>query len=172
MRWMAWICLAALVTAMQTTLAAQVQIGGIRPDWPFLLVVAISLTAPATQAMYASAMIGLFVDLHSVIPLGVFTFAYGAASLLTVQVRELLFRDALLTYALVTLMAGLGVQLVIALLRTMQEGADQYQGSLIAEALGIAVYTAVWSFPGHWLYLKARRILGLTRWPRARYGTL
>ena len=172
MRWIAWICLAALVTVMQTTLAGQVQIGSVRPDWPFLLVVAVSLTAPATRAMYVSAMIGLFVDLNSVIPLGVFTFSYGAAALLIVLVRELLFRDSLLTFVLVTLIAGLGAQSVIALLRAVQEGADRYQGSLMAEALGVAAYTALWSFPGHWLYLRARQVLGLTRRRRPRYGML
>lgn len=172
MRWILWICLAALVVATQTTLAPQVQIGGVRPDWPFLLVVAISLTARVNHALYASAMVGLFVDLNTVVPLGVFAFCYGSVSLLIVKVRELLFRDALLTYVLVTLFASLLAQAMIALLRITQEGAGQYEGFVAVEALGTAMYTALWSFPAHWLYLKAGRLLGLTRLRRVRLGTL
>jgi rod shape-determining protein MreD len=172
MRWILWVCLAAVVVAMQTTLAPQVQIGGVRPDWPFLLVVAISLTARANHALYVSAMVGFFVDLNTIIPLGVFTFCYGSVSLLIVKVRELLFRDALLTYVLVTLFAGLLTQSIIALLRIMQEGAGQYDGIVAVEALGAAVYTALWSFPAHWLYLKVGRLLGLNRLRRVRLGTL
>ena len=73
---------------------------------------------------------------------------------------------------MVTLLAGLGAQLVIALLRTVQEGAGQYAGSVIAEAFGVAAYTALWSFPAHWLYLRARRVLGVTKRRRPGYGTL
>ena len=172
MRWIVWVCLAALAVAMQTTLAPQVQIDGVRPDWPFLLVVAISLTARANHALYASAMVGLFVDLTTIVSLGVFTFCYGSISLLIVKVRELLFRDALLTYVLVTLLAGLLLQAVIAVLRIVQEGVGQYEGSVAVEALGAAMYTALWSFPAHWAYLKVGPLLGLIRMRRVRLGTL
>jgi rod shape-determining protein MreD len=172
MRWILWICLAAFVVAAQTTIAPLVQIGGVRPDWPFLLVVAIALTAPGNQALYASALVGLFVDLNTLVPLGVFTLTYGLAALLMLQVRELLFRDALLTYVLVTLIVGLLAQGAVALLRLAQEGAGQYAGSVVLETLGITVYTAMWSFPAHWLFLKLGRPLGLTRVRKVRFGTL
>ena len=168
MRWIAWVLLAALAVSLQTTLAGRVEIGPIRPDWPFLLVVALALTAPVTEALYAAVIIGAFVDLSSVIPFGTFTFPYGLAAFLIVRVRELLFRNRLVTYTAVTLLAGSLVQLLIALFRPFQEGAGQYDGSLFLEAVGITLYTVAWSVPAHWLFLKSRRLFGFA--PRRRTG--
>ena len=168
MRWIIWICLAAVAAAVQTTVAPEVQIGAVRPDYPFLLVVALGLTAPAARALFAAAIVGAFVDLSTQVPLGTFTFVYGMSGFLIVQVREMLFREALLSYVLVTLLCGLLSQSVIAVLRAVQDGAGQYQGSLVIEALSAALYTTVWSIPVHGLYLKCRRLLGLS--PRRRLG--
>jgi rod shape-determining protein MreD len=171
-RWIVWTCLGLLVVSMQTTLAPHVQIGVIRPDWPFLLVVALALAAPKREALVGALLIGLFVDLCTVLPLGTFTVVYGLAAQLIVLARELLFRDALLTHVALTFTVGALVQFLIALLRLFQDGAEQYAGSPLWEALGITLYTTLWSVPGHWLFLRARRWLGLGRRDQAAYRAL
>ena len=73
---------------------------------------------------------------------------------------------------LLTLAAGLLVQLLIALFRPFQEGAGQYDGSLFLEAVGITAYTAVWSIPAHWLFLKSQRLFGFVPKRRTRVARL
>ncbi len=167
MRWWAWVGLGLLIVSMQATLAVHVQLGPVRPDWPLLLVVALGMAAPQREALLGSLATGLILDLHTIGPLGMFTFVFGLAGWVVVQVREMLFTDSLLTNVAMTLWISGLTQLLVALLRYFQEGAEQYAGSPLWEAAGTALYTTLWAVPFHWLFIRGRRALGLVRYGRA-----
>ena len=160
MRWLGFVILTGLVLTLQTTLAPRLAMATARPDWALVVVVMLAMHARGADALVAAAMIGWCADMASIERPGVHAIPYTVVAWLIVSSREALFRGAMVTQAMVTLLAALGAQgcwLVYRATTGVGPG-----GGLIASC-GLAVlaslYTALWVPPIHillkWLPIAA-----------------
>ena len=171
MRWISFIILALGVIVLQTSLAHRIQVLGAQPDWVFILVVHLALTAPKTDALLGAWTLGLFVDLNTDLNLGLIALIYGLSALTIVEMRGLLFREHLVASLGVTFVIGLAGQSAIAAYRLLTESGT---GFFVAggHALLTALYTALFA---PYLLRGLRRVnplLGIAGKRGARYSRL
>jgi len=153
MRWLPFGILAAVVLALQLSVAAAVRIpvgrGGLvlAVDLPAVLAVLIALrTRSATDAALAGWVLGLCIDLAVTgVPLGLHAVTFAMAAGLICQVRPAVFTDSLLTQALLVgafclIAHGLARLFVNLYVRpdSVQLGRDLLQVLLVALGTGIA----------------------------------
>lgn len=148
-RWVSFgICL-LFVLICQTTLASQVGIWDVRPDWLLVLVVFFSLYSTRVDAAIAGWVIGLAADMTSVERVGLSSMTYLVAALMVNSVRDMVFLRNAGTHFVVTLSAGLMVQLVISLYRAWRLAAYEPWQHLALEGALVALYSAFWAIPIH-----------------------
>ncbi len=171
MRWISFIILALGVIVLQTSLAPWIQVRGARPDWVFIIVVHLALTAPKTDALLGAWTLGLFADLNTDLPLGFLALVYGLSALTIVEMRGLLVREHLgasLGVTFVTALAGQSVIAAYRLLTVSETGFFDAGG----HALLTALYTALFA---PYLLRGLRRVnplLGIEGRRGARYARL
>jgi len=90
---------------LQTTLAPAIEILGVRPDFPFLLVLLVALHEGAAGGAVAGFVAGLFVDLGSAQTLGVSSLANSVVAFVVGSLSERLVRDSAVTRTLVAFAA-------------------------------------------------------------------
>jgi len=161
-RWVTFAACVAFVAVFQTVLSSHVAIGYVRPNWPFVLVVFFGLYARRRDAIIAACVLGAVVDILSLNRLGVMMFAFTLVAIPVTAIREYVFLKTALTHGMVTFVAALGLNVIIAAYRVViyphtVVGWATFGGELVATAL----YTAVWAVPIDWALLGFSRALGL-----------
>jgi rod shape-determining protein MreD len=115
LRWFIYFILAYIILGLQLGLGSFIAFRDVSPNLMVLLVVFISLNAPREEALLASFLLGMFQDLITLQPLGLFAFSYGIVSLLVCMIAESVGRSHPLTHVSLAFMATMvvGVLLLI-----------------------------------------------------------
>ena len=170
MRWpvfliFAWIAL-ALEAGFRDILAIP-GLGLISPSAAACLVVFVALFAPRSSALWAAWVLGVLMDLMteysrggnpSVFLIGPYALGYAASALVILQVRILVFRQRILTFALLTflslLVTGVVYVAILAVRNVYPEAVQPEYFTDSASAMGelgrrfgIAVYSAIIAIP-------------------------
>jgi rod shape-determining protein MreD len=131
---------------LQSVLAPHVQILGVRPDLPFLVVLLVAFQEGAAGGALAGFVAGLFVDLNSAEALGVTSLASSIVAFAVGSIADRLVRRSVATRMVVALMAtALRDQLVTLVL--MPEGFWGSFGLFFRSALPGGVYTGLLAGP-------------------------
>ncbi|MFW5653981.1 MAG: hypothetical protein ACOC0P_08030 [Planctomycetota bacterium] len=102
---------------------------GIAPSFMLVYMVFIASNARAWTAVWAALTLGLLVDLTSIyvvggdvrVVVGPYAIGYVAGALITIETRSVLYRRHPLTIAVQTLLAGIAVHLVVAIMLSMRQ---------------------------------------------------
>lgn len=162
MNWLAFSICAAAGWIAQTTAAPWTAIGGLRPDWVFVLVIFFALYARRSDAILAGWILGLGVDLLSAERLGLFALVYCLLAVGVNAIRDYVFLKHAGTHFVVTLAAGVLAQSAFVAYRCVTGSlASEGVGRAIVFGCAVAVYSAAWAPPIHHLFLKVSGLFGL-----------
>ncbi|MFW6133685.1 MAG: hypothetical protein ACOC8F_07285 [Planctomycetota bacterium] len=158
MRWVVFAMATYVAVLLQTTLVGLVRIGGfafggVRPDLPATLAVFIALrTRSRSDALLAALALGVALDLTVAggpggeMVLGLLPMAYVLAAAVVFRVREALFRERILTQAVLALgfcLLGHGIWVSAQALLTAGETTWSAYRGMLYQAIGVSIYTAV-----------------------------
>lgn len=176
MRWSVFLVFAYIALALETGIRSRLgppSMGGISPSFVALLVVFISLFAPRLTALWAVWLLGLLMDLSAPFPMasagsvfliGPYALGYVFGCVLILQLRALVFRKRLLTFALLTFVCLLAASLVAVGLLALRSWYPQGEATVYFEStalrellhrLGIAAYSAILAIPLGWMLVKS-----------------
>lgn len=163
--WLGFLMLSIIGVCLETAVLPHLEIYHQRPDLILLLVVFFALHARGANGLIVAWAAGLLVDLSSQSPLGLFAITYGLVGLGVFQIREMVFRDQLLTHVVVTLLACLFVQFTFAFYFEFAFPAAAELKPVFRQALVTTAYTVllvpVLQYPllrlGKWLDLRPPR---------------
>ncbi|MEE9297010.1 MAG: rod shape-determining protein MreD [Phycisphaerae bacterium] len=162
MRWSTFAAVAILGLILQTTLAPRLAVGGVRPDWVFVLVVFFGLYGARRDAWLAGWVLGLGADLASIERMGLFAIAYCLVAVVVNAVRDMVFLKNPATHFSVTLAAGLLLQAgLLGYRAVVYPNSMTLRHPAVLQAGCVALYTALWAILIHHLMLKASQPLGL-----------
>lgn len=139
--WLGFLILAFITVCVQTAFAPHVEIMHTRPDLMLLLVVFYGIHARGTDGLLTAWVAGLFTDLCTQEPLGLFCVLYSLVALVLMQVRELVFRDHLMTHVVLTFVFALAVKLVLAFYVRWRYPLVSSENPIFIRALVSALYT-------------------------------
>lgn len=91
-----------VAVVLQTTLAPAIELLGVRPDFPFLIVLLVALQEGAAGGALAGFVAGLFVDLGSAETLGVSSLANSIVGFGVGSLADRVVRTSALTRTLIT----------------------------------------------------------------------
>ncbi len=106
MRWLKFAISCYLVIVFQTGFLAVLFPDSFRPFLPVILANLVLLSWPVEQALICVWIIGLLVDLTSIVPIGVISFCFGIYSLIVLVIRPVLFLESPFAHAFT---ASLGI---------------------------------------------------------------
>lgn len=166
MRWVIFAILVYVVCVLQTTLIGLVEVHRVRPDLLVLTAAYVGLVARRHDACLAAWCLGLAADLCGMSfrdrsGIGPHALAFGLAALITVRVRELVFRDHLLTYVACAAAWTLLAYAVEAVHLSWALRRWDLLGAWMTAGLWTAAYTALLAPYAHWALRRARPLLGL-----------
>lgn len=166
MRWMPFAILLYLTTALQVSLSPFFAVHGISFDLMVILAVHYALLARAGDAQIACWIIGFAADLTSLnyqnhSNIGIHAIAFGLLGLAIVNLRELTFRDSVVTQLLLTFVGKLLVATIVSLHMVYVLGEWSRLGQLFLMGFYSAIYTALVAPYGHWFLKKLRGVLGI-----------
>ncbi|MGB0767272.1 MAG: rod shape-determining protein MreD [Phycisphaeraceae bacterium] len=169
MNWLTFLILTYLGYALHLVLAPLWPIGGHEPMVLLILLVFIGLQVPPIAVAWSAIVLGLGVDLllqqHEPGLIGPWALGFLAAGYALVQLRNLLFRDSMLTIGIMTLVAGVFALLVATTLHTLRNnigflGDEPVEGFKAANQLynGFVTLlnTAVFAVPLGYALLRSR----------------
>jgi rod shape-determining protein MreD len=176
MRWITFFILLYLLTAMQVARFLAIPHGG--QPWPaiqYLPILAIfySLFATDASAPLAALVCGLAYDLGNYPNdlLGTNLVPLALVAWFVVKIRLSIFREHIVSQALVTLLAMLAFSVLSVIMRLLVE-APLDGGSAwihLGSLAGNAVYTAIAAPPLFWIFFRLSPLLGFTsHGPRTR----
>jgi len=180
MRWPVFLIVSLLALVLERGLRPllSLQIGPYEDVAPsFLLVVAVfvALGAPRATVYWALMLIGVLVDVKSVLGstatsdvviVGPHAIGFLLGAWVAIHLRNIMFREALTTMVVMTLVVGLFVALVVVALLTLRglpllptEPIPNWEAipELLSRLLGVA-YSGVLALPLGWLLGKTRPI--------------
>ncbi|UCD76743.1 MAG: hypothetical protein JSV91_07410 [Phycisphaerales bacterium] len=167
----------ALETGLSSRLGPQT-LGGVSPSFVALLVVFLSLFATRAAALWACWLLGVLMDLSApssqagagaVFIIGPYALGYVFGCVLILQLRALVFRKRVLTFALLTFVCMLAISVVVVgvyVIRSWYPEDPQtiyFEGSALGELMhrvGMAAYTAVLAVPLGWLLVRSLPLWG------------
>lgn len=166
MRWIAFAILVFVVTLLQASVVPFLAVHTIRPDLMVIVAVHYALTARRYDALLACWFIGLAVDLTSLsyaghANVGVHAFSLGLIALVIVKVRDLTFRDSVVTRLFFTFGAKWVISVTTGAYMLYAVHAPHRFGEILATGTYAAVYTAILAPYGHWLLRQLRSLLGV-----------
>lgn len=175
MSWIAFAILMYVVTAAQSAAVPFFSVHGVRPDLMVIVAVQYALAARTLDAVLACWIIGLLADLTSIgasgaSNVGLAALSYSLAALAVIGVRNLTFRDSVVTHLVFCLLFkflvdGLaGIHLAYATGQWARLTASLWGG------LYASIYTALLAPYGHWLLQRLRGPLGIGSTSRLRVG--
>lgn len=107
MRWLAFFILTYVVLGLQLGLGEFVTYRGAMPNLALIAVVFIAGNAPRDSALLGAFLIGLFQDLLTAQPIGLYALSYGISGIAIVGSRGFANSEHPLTHVLLTLLSGL-----------------------------------------------------------------
>lgn len=177
MNWLAFVLVTYLVLALEVGLRTLLMVGGVSPSFLLVLLVVVGLQASPLTTGFVALLLGALADLTAhgvpggaVLGPNVLGFLLGGYAL--VHLRGLLFRESVVTLAIMTLTAGALVQLLVVALLLLRQWWFRHTVEAIphwstADQLftrfWLLLYSAVLSVPLGWLLLRLRSFLGLDR---------
>jgi len=130
MRWPFFLVMVYLFVGLQTSLAPLMRIDHIAPSLLMILAVYVALHTSSMTLGYACLLIGLLVDLTTVVPLadgvsdtaiiGPNIVGYVFGGWVVLQLRNLVYRDSPIGIALVVFVAGVFIHLIGTALLTFR----------------------------------------------------
>lgn len=177
MNWIVFAIAAYLAYALQQGLGHFWNINGHEPLLPLIVLVFIGLQASASTVAWSAILLGLLVDIHTqrVTDLvGPWALGFLAAGYALLQLRNLLFKDSVITIGIMSFVAGIFAVLVTTILYAMRgigfltgEGlADFSAAEELFNGFLMLLYTTALSLPVGYLLLKSKSAWGFG--PRAR----
>ncbi len=178
MNWIAYAIVLYGLAALQTTLAAVVEIRSVRPDLLLLAAAYYALAARPGDALLAGWLAGLVSDLCGMglvqgNNVGVGALSFGLAAWVVVKARDLTFREHLGVYLMIvsgwSVLATTAATGWLAWRTGTWGGSDGLSaGSVAATAFWNALYCAFLAPYVHWLLRRFRWRLGLNPAPTYR----
>jgi rod shape-determining protein MreD len=144
---------------LQSVLAPSLEVFGVRPDFPFLIVLLIAFREGGAGGALAGFVSGLFVDLNSAQALGVTSLASAVVAFVVGSVADRLVGGSFVTRIIVALVAT-AIRDELVLLVLLPEGLLGSFGLFFRAALPGGAYTALLAAP---VMALAERAVG---WPR------
>ena len=114
MRWFPYFILAYVVLGIQIGLGDFLSWQGARPNLVLAAVLFVALNAPRDAALLGCFSLGLFQDLLSQQPPGLYALSYGLVGMLGVAAQQSFNRDHPVLHGILALAAGLVVASVLA----------------------------------------------------------
>lgn len=175
MRWVAFALLVYLVTVLQSSVVPYFAVHTIRPDLMVILAVHYALAARTHDAVIACWIIGLAIDLTSLsypghANVGVHALSLGMIGWLIVKLRDLTFRESVVTQLLFTFAAKFALSILVGVHMLYVLGERDRFGEILTTAAYAAVYTAILGPYGHWILRRLRNLLGIGATHRLRVG--
>jgi rod shape-determining protein MreD len=166
MRWISFVILLLFVTVLQASVAPFVAVHTIRPDLMIILAVHYALAARGSDAVLAAYFIGLAIDLTSLgfagdANVGLHALAFGLIATAIVKLRDLTFRESVVTQFLFTFAAKLLLSLMIGVYLLYVLKLEFGWREIITVGAYTAAYTAVLAPYGYWFLRGLRRPLGI-----------
>ena len=179
MRWLPFFILAYLVLGLQMGAGEYLSWRGAQPNLVLLVAVFVAVNAPRDAGLLAAFLLGLFQDLVSAQPPGLYALSYGLAALVVVGSRQLAYSDHPMTHFALALGGGLVTAIVVyvhGLVRPPGAPLTTDAGevlSAIRPGLGMlllgALYTAALAPLVLWPLGRLKPLFGF-RTSRSRYG--
>ena len=184
MNWITFAIAAYLCLTLQIGLRDLWAIGPAAPSLVLILGVYVGLTAPGITVGWAMLVLGLLIDAstpwigleqQSVSLLGPAAVGYLVGAYAVVQMRGMLFRESVLTLAVMTFVVGLFIEVVVVFLlvaRGLITG-DALPGFSAADQLVLRflalLYTTAAAVPVGWLLMKLSPLFGFAHKPTRAY---
>lgn len=159
--WLGFLILAFIAVCAQTALAPHVEVLHARPDLMLLLVVFYGIHARGSDGLLTAWVAGLFTDLCSQEPLGLYCVLYSVVALVLIQARELVFRDHLLTHVVLTFVLALAVKLALAAYVMWRYPLVSAENPLFTRAIVSALYTTALAPVVQYPLIRIQRALAL-----------
>ena len=115
MRWLSLFILAYMAVALQIGISPYVAYRGAAPNLVLLAVIYIAIHAPRDAALLGCFTLGLFQDLVTQQPPGLFALAYGLVALFVTGTQQAVYREHPLTHFSLALAGGLMTMLLLML---------------------------------------------------------
>lgn len=166
MRWVSFTILLLIVLALQSAAAPFVAVHTVQPDLLVIVAVYYALTARTYDALFACWVIGLAIDLTGLgfqqySNVGVHALALGLIGAGLVKLRELFFRDSVLTQILLTFIGKWAMDAAVGLHMIFVVGLPIEFSEIATRGFHAAVYSAVLAPYGFWFLRGLRNALGL-----------
>ncbi len=166
MHWIAFIILVLTAAVFQAAVVPFVSVHTIRPDLMVIVAVHYALSARGQDALLACWVIGLVVDLTSLSfngapNVGLHALSLGLIAVVVVKLRDLTFRDSVVTRLFFTFTIKLVLSLLAGVYMLYVLETPVGFGDILIIGLYSAVYTAVLAPYGHWLLRQLRSPLGI-----------
>lgn len=167
MRWFNFAILAFVTLVAQSGVSGMCWLLGswhVVPDLLLMLAVVIAFRGPAEHVPIAGWVLGLAKDLSCDSALGSYALAFGVATLVIAQLRELFYGERAITLIIITLAASLFVEHFVVLIGLIRGdiGVSYYRSVGIAVVVSSMV-TAALSPYEQWLIMKLHRQIGVPR---------
>ena len=115
MRWVTYFILAYLALGVQVGLGDYASYQGATPNLVLLAALFIAINAPRDAALLGCFMMGLFHDLLTHQPPGLFALSYGLVGLLVAGSNQVVYREHPLTHFTFALVGGIIVAVIVLL---------------------------------------------------------
>ena len=115
MRWVTYFILAYLALGVQVGLGDYASYQGATPNLVLLAALFIAINAPRDAALLGCFMMGLFHDLLTHQPPGLFAVSYGLVGIMAAGTQQAVYRDHPLTHFSMALAAGIVVAGILLL---------------------------------------------------------
>lgn len=166
MHWIAFGILLYLTTVLQTTVAPVLAVHGVRPDFLSIVAAYYALTARKEDSLVACWFIGLAADLTGLgyarhCGFGASSLAMGAIGIAVVTVRELTFRESVITQLTFSFVISFCFGLLTGLCLYISATNRPPAWDVVQSGFYGAVYTAVIAPYCQWGLRKMRNMLGL-----------
>jgi rod shape-determining protein MreD len=168
MRWITFFILAYIVLGVQLGAGPFLSIKGAAPNLVLIAAIFISGNAPRDPGLLGAFLLGLFQDLLTLQPPGLFALSYGLAGLLVMNSRQAAYGDHPLTHFMLTLGGGLITAAVLYLHAKIRpgSGAPIPDGSVAVAGVEYwplilsAFYSALLALPILWFMRRTRPLFG------------
>jgi rod shape-determining protein MreD len=188
-RWTIFAIFAYVFVVLEVSVRHVIMFADISPSFVAMLVVFIALFAPRTTALWAAWMLGLLVDLNTPLMhgsdqvgrlIGPYALGYPFGCVLILQLRAMLFRRSILTFAVMTTLCVIATSLVVVFIYALHgwypneelHWAELRERDELLRLLGVAVYSGVlglvlgraliWSMP-MWTFRTSPTLTGAWR---------